>query len=216
MAKKYYAVQRGWIPGVYLDVKSAQKQTRGYPNGGTFKGFNNLRVALNYSKDEQPDKFKQKNSEAKTKESFPKKKKINRNLKVYVDGSYNYEKNIGGYGLVFVKNDTVIYEDYETIYNQDFLTLNNISVELVAAVRAVETAIAMKVHESVTIYYDYVGIANFLRKDVRNDSDIIMRYREKMLAYQNDIKIDFHRIRGHSGDEYHNMADRLAAKAAKI
>ena len=77
---------------------------------------------------------------------------------------------------------------------------------------AVERAIELKLSE-VTIYYDYMGIEMWATGDWKRNKQGTIAYYDYMQSVKNKIKIKFMKVKGHSGVDGNEEADRLAKEA---
>lgn len=133
-------------------------------------------------------------------------------LKVYVDGSFMVHKNNYSYGLVVVDGEKVLYEDNGVGSDKDAIALRNVSGEVMGAKKAVEYAMKNKFKE-VTIFFDYQGIESWAIGTWKRNNKITKEYNEFMKEKMKNIKINFKKVKGHSGDKFNDLADKLAKEA---
>lgn len=175
-----------------------------------------------YYKEEEYKKFFDwwKNEEKQTVEKTVEELKIDENIQVYVDGSYNKDNNLTGAGVV------VIYKN--NIYKKSFVVATeeghswNIDGECYAALEALkicsgevpieDTKIIAK---NITINYDYMGIEKWITKEWKTKSAIARVYSSEFgkLVEKHNMNVSFNKIKAHTGDEYNEIADGLARKA---
>lgn len=135
-------------------------------------------------------------------------------FKIYIDGSYNEKENLGGYGLLILdSNDEVIHTEFKEL--TEGTEIRNIYGEIVGACRAVEIAL-LNNHKEVDIYYDYAGIEMWATGKWKRKNEYTKKYNEYMQNAQQYIKINFHKVKGHSGDRFNDMADKLAKQGANM
>ena len=127
---------------------------------------------------------------------------------IYVDGSYNMNKNLGGYGLVITKDNKSIYEEQKTLKDAG-LSMRNVYGEIVGACRAVELAYKCNVN-SITIAYDYEGIEKWATGKWKRKNEYTKKYYEYMQKMKKEIKINFLKVKAHSNNEFNEKADELA------
>ena len=69
---------------------------------------------------------------------------------------------------------------------------------------------------SVTIYHDYEGVAKWATGEWKAKKPGTNAYREFCAAAAKHIRFRFVKVKGHSGDKYNDLADRLAKDALGI
>ena len=134
---------------------------------------------------------------------------------MYVDGSFSVEKGNYSFGLVAVLDGKIIHEDKGQGFDSEAVALRNVSGEVFGAIMAVEFAIN-KGYKEVTIAYDYQGVESWALGTWKRNNRITSEYHEFMQNRMKDIKIKFKKIKGHSGDKFNDMADKLAKEALGI
>ena len=142
-------------------------------------------------------------------------KRINTDCIAYVDGSFEKNSGVYGYGVVFIEKDGSIEEYFDSGKEESYQSMRNVSGEILGALKAAALAIE-KEYSSLAIFHDYQGIASWAIGDWKCNKEKTIEYREKMLEYQKQIKITFHKVLAHSGDYFNERADVLAKKAVGI
>ena len=143
----------------------------------------------------------------------------------YTDGSY---KEAGGIKLyasaaIVAKSGTT---DWTSIVqcgsDPEYLSLRNVAGELFAVMQVCEYALnTLKLTPEDTLYinYDYVGIANWLRKPGdpefwRCKKEVTKAYREYIYRYVKPrFKLVMKHVEGHSGNFGNEYVDKLAKDA---
>lgn len=192
--KKYYAVKNGVNKGIFNTWDECSKQVIGF-NGAEYKSFKSIEEANIYlSNVESP---------------------INLNSTLaYVDGSYNSKTEEYSFGGVLIINDKIF--TFLKKYPKDELSKSrNVSGEIKGAAFIINYCINHDIKE-LDLYYDYVGIAKWYNGEWRANTDIAILYTEFVKKNKNKIKVNFHKIKSHSNNEYNDMADMLAKKALGI
>lgn len=133
------------------------------------------------------------------------------NIVAYTDGAYSSSRDQGGIGLVILKDNKVV-QQFSRMYKH---TTNN-QMELGAIIivlRAIKGPI-----DSLTIYTDSmycVGCATLGWKRKKNQKmweEFDKQYeRVKQLC----PNITFEHVKGHNGDKYNEICDKLAVKASQ-
>lgn len=204
-AKKYYAVQSGKEIGVFVDPNTYEQQLKNCKEAKG-KAFNTLFEAVVFmggellSSDNVPDE-----------PILP--EPTDSHCVAYVDGSYCHKNNAYAMGVVLLTPDKRL-EIQQAMNNPDEMKYGNVSGELHAAKTAVETAITMGFPE-ITLVYDFLGIEEYLLKQVATESMIAETYKKFMKKAQKKIKINFHKVKSHSGVKLNNQADKLAKTAIR-
>lgn len=142
---------------------------------------------------------------------------------VYVDGSYNKDKNLTGAGVVVVLNDEVLKKSFRVETEEGHSW--NVNGECHAALESLRICSGIStiqgktvLSKNVTINYDYEGIEKWITKEWKAKSKIARQYFSSFndLVEKYDIKVTFNKVKAHSGDIYNEVADKLAKEAALI
>lgn len=134
-------------------------------------------------------------------------------LTAYVDGSYNPKTQEYGAGVVILRQDTIIYTFSKKGINSELTQYTNISGEILAAIIAMQYCIKVGVH-NLDIYYDFEGICDMSHREPKNLLQNI--YYQYCASVKHSIRVDFHKVKSHSGNIYNNLADSLARDALNI
>lgn len=131
-------------------------------------------------------------------------------LTIYTDGACQVSTGSGGVGVVFIKDNKVIYQ-----FNKHFKNVTNNQMEIMAVIYALH-AISTD-FDSITVVSDsqYVlGCINkgWKRKKNQNYWQLFDKVYNKAKEFCSDIKFEW--TKGHNTDEYNNLADRLAVEAS--
>ena len=140
MAKKYYAVKKGRVPGIYDTWDECKAQTAGF-SGPVFKSFNSLTEAEDFMKEANED----------FDGTLP-------DIYAFVDGSFNAKTGVYGYGG-FLSVNGVRHEIIGHGSNPRLASMRNIAGEILGAQAGIEKAVELGLNE-VTVIYDYMGIEN--------------------------------------------------------
>ena len=214
---KYYAVYRGksGAPKIFTSWDECKKEVIGF-KGAIYKSFPSEKEAI---------EFIALNSESKASESV-KVKTANNSIEkeeesevaglcIYVDGSFAVDKGNYSYGMVAVLDGEVICEDKGKGEDKEAIALRNVSGEVMGAQVAIKYAIE-KGFKEVTIAYDYQGVESWALGTWKRNNRITSEYNAFMVDKMKEIKVRFKKIKGHSGDKYNDLADRLAKDALGI
>lgn len=205
---KYYSViiksKDGKIETDILTSWSECKEKVHGKSGVVYKSFTNL---------DDAKEFIAKNTVVKSLDEADK-------LYVFVDGSYNEKLNIGGYGMVAVINNNIIYEVNKALNDERFLHHRNIYGEVVGTEEAVLWAIENG-YKEVNIVYDYAGIENWVLGNWETNNLLTQNYSRNMNELKNKIEINFIKVKSHAkesqgGNKFNDVADKLAKESVGI
>ena len=157
---------------------------------------------------EQAIKYLNENSEETTEEQALNSDKV----VYYVDGSY-IENKIGWSYVAVVNREVKAYNHGNIKETKD--TSRNISGELFATLGAVVNAIMMDKKE-MYIVHDYQGISSFVTGAWSPKTVEAKKYTKTMkgLIKEYDLNIHFVKVKGHSNNEFNDLADKLAKEGA--
>lgn len=202
---KYYAVYKGrsGAPKIFTSWDECKKEVIGF-KGAIYKSFTSEKEAVD---------FIALNSESKSSiEVKNPNESYDEGLYIYVDGSFMVDKGNYSFGLVAVENGEVIYKENGKGFDEEAISLRNVSGEVLGAQKAIEFAIS-KGYKEVTIAYDYQGVESWAIGAWKRNNRITQNYNKFMQEKMKFINVKFKKIKGHSGDKYNDMADMLAKEA---
>ena len=242
----YYAVKNGKNPGIYSTWAECEKQVKGFPNaqfkkwktkdeaeayiraekistgsasaknlsgsGSTSSAYSLNGLSFKVEKEKTDSIPLQDGSLPAIEELF---KTISSDCIAYVDGSFEKDSGVYGYGVVFIEKNGNIEEYFDSGREKSYQSMRNVSGEILGALKAASLAVE-KGYSSIAIFHDYQGIASWAKGEWKCNKEKTIEYREKMLSYQKQIKITFHKVLAHSGDYFNERADILAKQAVGI
>lgn len=197
MATKFYAVRVGRTPGVYYTWDECKSMVHGYP-GAVYKSFTTLDEAESFIKSDE--------ELTQTKES--------QNSYSFVDGSYNSVTCVYGYGGFLIHNGKkhIITGSGS---DEEMASMRNVAGEILGCMAAVKHAIELGIKE-MDVYYDYMGIEMWATGAWKRNLKGTIGYYDYMQSIKDVIKINFIKVKGHSGVEGNEEADRLAKTAVGL
>ena len=215
MAKKFYAVKAGRTPGIYETWSDCEKQVKGF-GGAIYKSFPTKSEAQAFIGDEGMSIGDYLASSKTSKTNHTKKSIVpdfseTNHLIAYIDGSYDkYNQSVGSGGIMFLNGnkETFSFGTKDVKYTEFW----NVSGELLAAMHVMEYALTHGISKC-SLYYDYMGIEMWATGRWKTNNPLTTNYAKIMKEWASQIRIDFHKVKAHSGIHYNDRADALARKA---
>ncbi|MDV6378204.1 ribonuclease H family protein [Sporosarcina sp. GW1-11] len=199
MAKKYYAVKQGKKTGIFTTWDECKQNVHGYP-GAEYKSFINKAEAENYLHGVQEDEV--------IKDQVD---EVDSDVVAYVDGSFNKESNEFSYGAV------IFYEGEQLHFNEKFNDPELVSMRNVAGeIKGAEKAMAFSIEQgakTLSLHYDYEGIAKWCTGEWKATKPGTINYKNYYDGIKKDLQIRFVKVKSHSGNEFNDLADKLAKEA---
>lgn len=205
MAKKIYCVKVGKKTGMFDTWDECKKQVQGF-SGAVYKSFTNMQDAKNYMNINLGDnKIEETKTNAET----------NANKAVaYVDGSYKHETREFSCGAVLFYGGEELH--FSEKYDEPSLAeMRNVAGEIMGSMTVINYCEEENIPE-IDIYYDYEGIAKWALGLWKANKDGTKAYSEFCKEKMKKIKVNFVKVKGHSGDKYNDLADKLAKSALGI
>lgn len=211
--KKYYAVKNGREKGIFESWDVCKNQVIGF-SGAEYKSFLSIEEAEAYIKSSEGLIFEdtQKGDgfiDLSVNDAAP----LNRAV-AYVDGSYNIKTKEFSFGAVILHNNTEKHFK-EKFNDKELALMRNVAGEIKGAEFAMSYCIDNDI-KAVDIYHDYEGVARWPLGSWKANKVGTIAYKEFYDNAKKSVRIHFVKVKGHSGDKYNDLADKLAKEALGI
>ena len=133
-------------------------------------------------------------------------------LSAYVDGSFDKETARFAYGCIMLDGDNTVAMMSAADDDPELASMHNVAGEIKGAEAAIQFCLDHGVKE-LTIFHDYEGIAKWPLGLWKANKLGTQAYRDFYREAVKSMKITFVKVKGHSGNKYNDMADKLAGSA---
>lgn len=228
---KFYAVKNGRATGIFRSWAECEQQVKGFANA-RYKSFTSLKDAQAYLGDDLYDSNHLNDSsdlshlntsntsnnlnllqEGVSGENAAK-KIVQEKAVAYVDGSFNQSTREYGSGAVlFYQGKKIAFS--KSGNDSKLVTMRNVAGEIIAATAVMKYCLSNEI-PSLDIYYDYEGIRAWALGDWKANKEGTQEYSRFYKEVSKKLKVNFVKVKAHSGDELNDEADRLAKEAIGI
>ena len=213
MAKKFYAVKVGRQTGIFETWAECQNQINGF-SGAIYKSFATKAEAEAFIGADNKGQGSASNDKGNVPGAGAQVLTEETQAVAYVDGSYDAAANAFSYGMVLFHNGQELH--FSEKYTDNALAqMHNVAGEIKGAEAAMRYCLDNDI-PSITIYHDYEGIARWCNGEWQAKKEGTIAYAEYYKKASSKVRIRFVKVKGHSGDTYNELADRLAKAALGI
>ena len=135
-------------------------------------------------------------------------------IRAFIDGSFDKRKGVVGSGGVILLGAEEV-EFSLSSKEPNHVAYWNVSGELLAALNVVDYALDHG-YTSCSLYYDYMGIEMWATGRWKTNNPLTTNYAKRMKEASKKLRIDFHKVKAHSGIAYNDRADALAKKGTLL
>ncbi len=203
MAKKYYAVRKGKTAGIYMNWDDCKAQVQGF-SGAEYKSFPTITEAEAYMGGVVKNSIQVENEGG-----VPVTDKLN--AVAYVDGSYNIATKEFSYGVVMFHDGKELHFS-QKVDDRELAEMRNVAGEIKGSECAMRYAVENGC-ETLVIYHDYEGISKWCTGAWKANKPGTIAYKKYYEEVSSKLKVEFIKVKGHSGDRFNDVADELAKKA---
>lgn len=199
---KVYAVKNGRKNGVFETWEECKEQVLNFPNA-QYKSFTNIDEAYQYITN-QPITIKEDDTELE--DVLP--------YTAYTDGSCSNKHNLFSFGTIIFDGDLKQHQFSKTVCSPKYSQFANISGELLGVKFAINFAIKNN-FPHIHIYYDYSGIEKWATGEWKRKNILTQQYYDYIDSIKDKIEIHWHKVKGHTGVKYNELADKIAGESIK-
>lgn len=143
--------------------------------------------------------------------------KIPKTSYAFVDGSFNPETKVYGYGGFIIDQYGKKHSRQGSGSDPEMQKLRNVAGEILGACQILEYAFTVLKMDKITLFYDYDGIANWPTKKWKTNCAQTARYAKRISTLiECGFDITFKHVKGHAGIPENEEADKLAKAAVGI
>lgn len=242
MAKKFYAVQQGKVPGVYRSWEECKAQVHGY-SGAVYKSFSTAEEAMRFVTGQEvignsvdlmegsiggdassqdllegsaggdASSLDLMQESAGGNDSQRRPKMAGEEDTLVAYVDGSYYSATGEFSYgVVILNNGSEYCFNEKMSDPELAAMHNVAGEIKGAEAAMRYAVEHG-YPQITIYHDYEGIARWCTGDWKANKSGTQAYKAYYDSISDQLQVRFEKVKGHSGDKYNDMADQLAKQA---
>lgn len=128
-------------------------------------------------------------------------------LHMFVDGSHR--KGVITWAWVAVRDENIVSKKAGHFIEKEYMAQANVAGEIQAVLEALSW-VAAQGDTSVSVHYDYTGLRHWALGEWKARNPLTQRYAGYFKAL--NLKIEWVKVKGHSGHLYNEMADAMAGE----
>ena len=129
-------------------------------------------------------------------------------IEIYTDGAYSSSRNQGGWAFVVVKDNEIIYKEYDGLIN----TTNN-RMEIMGMLKALEWINKNSIPLPIKIYTDSMYVIGTLTLNWKMKKNIDLW---KILIPLVNKDIEYLHVKGHDGNKFNEECDKWAVFGSNL
>lgn len=211
--KKFYAVRKGRKTGIFTSWADCKAQIDGFPSA-EYKGFVTREEAeafLNII----ADKVTKAPAGNTNEDNIEDLVRSNPDTAIaYVDGSFSQASGEYSCGAVLFYHGKA-YKFSRKFNDPEMAEMRNVAGEIMGSVSVIQYCMNNSIKKLI-IYHDYEGVAKWALGLWKANKRCTQDYASFCRSAAAQVDISFRKVKGHSGDKYNDMADKLAKEALGI
>lgn len=129
-------------------------------------------------------------------------------IEIYTDGAYSSSRNQGGWAFVVVKDNEIIYKEYDGLIN----TTNN-RMEIMGMLKALEWINKNSIPLPIKIYADSMYVIGTLTLNWKMKKNIDLW---QILIPLVNKDIEYLHVKGHDGNKFNEECDKWAVFGSNL
>ena len=129
-------------------------------------------------------------------------------IEIYTDGAYSSSRNQGGWAFVVVKDNEIIYKEYDGLIN----TTNN-RMEIMGMLKALEWINKNSIPLPIKIYTDSMYVIGTLTLNWKMKKNIDLW---QILIPLVNKDIEYLHVKGHDGNKFNEECDKWAVFGSNL
>lgn len=125
---------------------------------------------------------------------------------------FDSSKGTYGSGIVIINDNKVVETISRKGQNHENISMRNVAGEIEGAMIAMEYAIENG-YNTLDLYFDYNGIEKWCTGEWKTNKEGTKNYKQFYDGIKNRLRVNFYKVKAHSGVDYNELADKLAKES---